>query len=127
MSVTITVPKTTAAGAAAKIEIITKNCTLFTNCIRERDNTQIDNGMSIDIVMPMYNLTEYSDDYSKTSGGLWHWFRDEPFLDNDAIDDFLANSNKSASFKFKTKIVGRTGNGTKNIKIRVPLKYLSNF
>ena len=69
MSVTITVPKTTAAGAAAnnRKNIITKNCTPFTNCIRERSNTQIDNGMGIDIVMPMYNLTEYSDNYSKTS------------------------------------------------------------
>ena len=129
MSVTITVPNTAAAGAAAnnRKNIITKNCTPFTNCIRERNNTQIHNGKGTEIVMPMYNLTEYSDNYSKTSGSLWHWFRDEPFLDNGAIDDFLANSNKSASFKFKTKIVGRTGNGTKNIKIRVPLKYLSNF
>ena len=79
--------------------------------------------------MPMYNLIEYSDNYSKTSGSLWQYYRDEPFLDdNDAIVDFPANNNNSASFKFKTKIAGRIGNnGTKDVKIMVPLKYLSDF
>ena len=78
--------------------------------------------------MPMYYLKEYSDNYSKTSGSLWHYYRYEPFLDNDAIADFSANKNNSALFKFKTKMVGRTGNdGTKNVKTRAPLKYLSNF
>ena len=54
---------------------------------------------------------------------------DEPFLNaNGAIADFLADNNNSALFKFKTKIAGRIGDGgTKNVKIRVPLKYLSNF
>ena len=54
---------------------------------------------------------------------------DKPFLNtNGTIADFPAGNNKIASFKFKTKIAGRTGNdGTKNVKIRVPLKYLSNF
>ena len=44
-----------------------KNCAPFTNCISEINNTQIDNAKDIDIVMPMYNLIEYSDNYSKTS------------------------------------------------------------
>ena len=79
--------------------------------------------------MSMYNLTEYSDNYSKTSESLWQYYRDEPFLDdNAAIANFPADDNKSASIKFKTKIAGRIGNsGTKDVKIRVPLKYLSNF
>ena len=53
--------------------------------------------------MPMYNLIEYSDNYSKTSGSLWQYSRDEPFSDyNDAIADFPAeNNNNSAPFKFK--------------------------
>ena len=74
VSANITVPNTAAAGAAAnnRKNIITKNCTPFTNCIRERNNTQIHNGKGTEIVMPMYNLTEYSDNYSKTSGSLWH-------------------------------------------------------
>ena len=131
MSATITVPNTTAAGAAAdnrKI-IIIKNWTPFTNCISEINNTQIDNVKDIDIVMPiMYNLIEYSNNYSKTSGSLWDYYRDEPFLANDDIADFPADNNNSDSFKFKTKIAGRTGNGgTKNVKTRTPLKYLSNF
>ena len=77
----------------------------------------------------MYNLIEYSDYYSKTSGILWHYYRDEPLLNaNGVIADFLVDNNSSASFKFKTKIAVRIGDdGTKNAKVRVPLKYLSNF
>ena len=45
-----------------------KNFTLFTNCISEIKNTQVDNAKDIDIVMPMYNLIEYSDNYAKTTG-----------------------------------------------------------
>ena len=79
--------------------------------------------------MSMYNLIEYSDNYSKTSGSLWQYYGDEPFIiANGTIADFPADNNNSASFKVKTKIADRTGNnGTKNVKIRVPLKYLSNF
>ena len=79
--------------------------------------------------MPMYNLIEYSDNYSETSGSLWHYYRDKPFLNaNGAIADFPTDTNNSDSFRFKTKIADRTGNDdTKNIKIRLPLEYLSNF
>ena len=79
--------------------------------------------------MPMYNLIEYSDSYSKTSGRLWQYYRDEPFLDNNGdIADFPADKNNNALFKFKTKIAGRIGNnGRKDVKIRVPLKNFSNF
>ena len=96
-----------------------KNCAPFTNCIREINNTQVDYAKDIDIVMPMYNLIKYSDNYAKTSGSLWQYFRDE-------LDDNLANSE---SFKSKIKITGKTpddGN-EKNVEIIVPLKYLSNF
>ena len=48
-----------------------KNCAPLTRCISRINNTEIDNAKDIDIVMPMYNLIEYSDNYSKTSGGLW--------------------------------------------------------
>ena len=50
--------------------VVSKNCAPFTNCIGEINNTQIDNAKDIDIVMPMYNLIEYSDNYAKTSGSL---------------------------------------------------------
>ena len=67
----------------------------------------------------MYNLIEYSDNYAKTSGSLWQYYRDEP-------NDNLANSE---SFKSKIKITGKTPhNGNeKDVEIMVPLKYLSNF
>ena len=51
--------------------VIFKNCAPFTKCISRINNTDIDNAQDIDIVMPMYNLIEYSDNYSKTSGSLW--------------------------------------------------------
>ena len=59
-----------AANNAAK-KVIFKSCAPFTNCISKINKTQIDNAEYIDIVMSMYNLIEYSDNYSKTSGSLW--------------------------------------------------------
>ena len=54
--------------------------------------------------MPVYNLIEYSDSYSKTSGSLWQYQRDEPFLDvNGAIADFPADDNNSARLNLKQK------------------------
>ena len=123
VSATITVPSTAATGAAANNNknMIIKNCAPFTNCTGKKNNTQIDITKDIGIVMHMYNLIE-------CSGGLWHCYRDEPFLDNGAIAGFPANNNNSALFKFKTKIAGKTGNdGTKSVTIRLSLKYLSNF
>ena len=60
--------------------------------------------------MPMYNLIEYSDVYSKTSGSLWQYYRDEPALDNNNnnIIDFPVNDNNSILFKFKQQITGQT-------------------
>ena len=131
VSAIIRISNTAAAGGEAnnRKNITINYCAPCTNCINEINNTQIDNAKDIDIVTPMYNLIEYIDNYSKLSGSLWHYYRDEPFSGaNSAIIHFPANDNNSASFKFKTKIAGRTENdGTKNVKIRVPLKYLSNF
>ena len=100
--------------------VLFKNCTPFINCISEINNAQIDNAKDIDIVMPMYNLIEYSDNYAKTSGNLWQYFRDEP--DDNNIED-------SESFKAKIKITGKTpnNNNEKDVEIMVPLNYLSNF
>ena len=55
-----------------------KNCALFTKCISRINNTDIDNAHDIDTVMPMYNLIEYSDNYSKISGSLWQYYKDIP-------------------------------------------------
>ena len=99
--------------------VIFKNCVPFTKCTSKINDTETDNVQDIDIVMPMYNLIKYSDNYSKTCGSLWRYYKDEP-------NDNLANFE---SFKSKVKITGNTpadGN-TKNVKIIIPLKYLSNF
>ena len=64
--------------------VIFKNCAPFTKCISRINNTDIDNAHDIDIVMPMYNLIEYSDNYSKTSGSLWQYYKDHP---NDSLTD----------------------------------------
>ena len=65
--------------------------------------------------MPMNNLIEYSNAYSKTSGSLWQYYRDEQALDNNGnIIDFPANDNRSISFNFKQEITRQTGNGSKN-------------
>ena len=74
----------------------------------------------------MCNLIEYWNNYSKTSGNLWQFHRDEPTLNiAGELDNFPGNS---ASFKVKQKITGSTRNdGTKAVQIMVPLKYLSNF
>ena len=115
VSGTKTVPSTgTAANPKNRKKNVIKYCAPFTDSISEINNKQRDNDKDIDIVILMYNLIEYSNNYSKTSGVLWQYYRDEPFLNaNGAIDDFPADDNKSASFKFKTKIAGRTGNDGK--------------
>ena len=102
---------------------------LNTNCISKINNTDIDNAKYIDIVMPIYNVIEYSDNYSKTSGSLWQYYKDIPAVNNNGnIADF-DGANATYSFNFKTKITGRTNNdGEINVvEIMVPLKYLSNF
>ena len=128
---TISVNNTAAQGAAANNtnkKVIFKNCAPFTICISEIINTKIENAKDIDIVIPMYNLIECSDNYAKSTGSLWQYCKDIPARnDNDKIIIFDVN-NVTDSFNFKVKFTGQTGNnGTKNVEIMVPLKYLSNF
>ena len=76
----------------------------------------------------MYNLIEYSDSYSKTSGSLWQYFKDIPAVNNNnSMVDFAVN-NLTDSFNFEVKITGQTGNhGKKEVEIMVSLKYISNL
>ena len=78
--------------------VIFKNCASFTDCISEINNTETDNAKDKDVVMPIYNLIEYSDKYSKASGSLFQYYRDEP---ND-------NAANPKSFRPKMKIRGNT-------------------
>ena len=58
--------------------VIFKNCVVFTDCISNIKNTQMDNPKDIDFLIPLYDLIEYSDNYSKSAGSLWQYYIDEP-------------------------------------------------
>ena len=105
-------------------QVAFKNCAPFEKCSTEIDGTLVDEANFINITMPMYNLTEYSDNYFDTSRSLWSFKRDE--IDDEAN---VTNDDNAPSFKYKASNIGNTeNNGTKNgVKIAVPLKYLSNF
>ena len=101
----ITITRAGADAAARQADerdkgVAFKNCAPFTNCISEINNAQVDNAKDIDIIMPMYNLIKYSDNYAKARGSLWQYFTDEP---DDNFDD-------SESIKSKIKITGKTPN-----------------
>ena len=99
-----------------------KNCLPFEKCRTEINETFVDDARHISITIPMYNLIEYSDNYSDTSGSLWQFKRDE-IEDVDLTHDTNHIPNNSSSFKYKSSfITDRNG-----VKIAVPLKYLSNF
>ena len=108
-----TAHKTAADGAAANNtnkKVIFKNCTPFTNRVNETNNTQVDNVKDTDIVMPMYNLLEYSDNYSKISVGLWKYCKDIPAVNNSGNIVEVNGANPTDSFDFKTKRAGQTDN-----------------
>ena len=80
----ITITGTGNDDAATRLDernkgVIFQNCVPFTKCISRENNTDIDNAQDIDIVMSMYKLIEYSDNYSKTSGSLWQYCKDDPY------------------------------------------------
>ena len=107
---TISVNNTAAADAAANNtnkKVILKNCAPFTNCISEINNTQVDNAKDIDIVMPMYNLIEYSDNYAKTTGTLWQYCKDIPAQKNNNEIVIFAEGNLTDSFNFKVKFTAK--------------------
>ena len=113
----------TVAGGNANTKVAFKNCAPFKECRTEINETFVDKTKHINIAMPMYNLIEYSDNYSDTSGSLWQFKRDEIEGDVDLTVDAQHIPNNSSSFKYKSSfITNRNG-----VKIVVPLKYLSNF
>ena len=109
-------------------KVILKNCAPFTDCISKINKIHRDIAKDIDIVMPMYNLIECSDNYLKASGSLWQYCKDIPAVNNGGnIVDFNG-ADATDSFNRKTKITSQTdNNGRIEVEIMVPLKYLSNF
>ena len=116
------------ANDAYDKKLVFKNNAPFISCISKINNTLIDNAEDLDIVMPMYNLIEYSKNYSKTAGSLWSYYKDER---NNGVEGNITYSIKdSKSFNHKTSITGKLeGNNTEkeDVEIIVPLNYLSNF
>ena len=128
----ISVNNNVGAGAALNNigkKVIFKNCAPFTNCISKINNTQIDNAEYIDIVMPMYNLIEYSDNYSKTSGSLWKYCKEIPAVDDDGDIAIFNGANAADSFSFRIMITGQADDDgeIEKVEVMVPLKNLSNL
>ena len=120
----------TATAGNENTKVAFKNCASFRKCVTHKNNEHVDSADNLDITMPMYNLIEYSDNYSNTSGSLWQFKRDESPLNNNVNPDDVSVNN-SSSFKYKSNVF-RSLNAAanevfKNVKIAVPLKYLSNF
>ena len=110
-------------GGDANTKVAFKNCAPFKKCRTEINETFVDDAEHINIAMPMYNLIEYSDNYSDTSGSLWQFKRHEIEGDVDLTVNGNHIPNNSSSFKYKSSsIADRNG-----VKIAVPLKYLRNF
>ena len=117
-----------AAAANANTKLALKNCAPFTKCNLEINDELVDTAENLDITMPMYNLIEYSDNYQDSSATLYQYKRDEPPEDNATAD---LTVNNSSSFKYKLSLLGDAvhsgGVAKRNVKVVVPLKYLSNF
>ena len=141
----------TVTGNRQNRPLILKNNAPFISCITRINGELVEDADDLDIVMPMYNLVEYSKNYRKTIGSLYNYYRNELSDDND--NDNFSNIKvvNSKAFKYKNKIIGNTydfnstilnpaGNarivnpnycannsGKKSIELAIPLKYLGNF
>ena len=131
--------------------VILKNNAPFISCIIRINGELVKDANDLDVVMPMYNLLEYSKNYRKTIGSIYNYYRNE--LDDDADLNNHPNNNvvSSSAFQYKSKLLGNTYNvdstfvpaaggaraanpnyvanrtSTKTISLVVPLKYLCNF
>ena len=117
-----------AAAADGNTRLALKNCAPFTKCNLEINDEHADTAENLDIVMPMYNLIEYSDNYQDSSATLYQYKRDEP-PDGDPIPNLAVDN--SSSFKYKVNLLGNPvldgAIAKRSVKVVVPLKYLSNF
>ena len=120
--------------------LILKNNAPFVSCITRINGELVEDADDLDIVIPMYNLLEYSKNYRKTIGSLYNYYRDE--LSDDADDNNFDNIKvvNSNTFKYKNKIIGNTygvdagadgddvnKNGIQEVELVIPLKYFGNF
>ena len=104
---------------AADAKVFFKNCAPFTKCTIDINDERVVEANNLDVIMPMHNLLENSDNYELSSGSLYQFKRDEiPSKNPDISND------NSTSFKYKSELLE---NQVNNVKIAVPLKYISNF
>ena len=121
-----------ATNAVNATRLALQNCAPFTKCNLEINDEHDDTAENSDIVMPMYNLIEYSDNYQDSSATLYQYKRDEPPEDH-AVADSMADNSDSLKYKIKllgnvTEVAGNAAGVRRlNGKVVVPLKYLSNF
>ena len=120
-----------ATGGDANADVALQNCSPFAKCITVINEEHIDTAEIIDITMPTYNLLEYIDYHSDTSGSLCHFKRDKCPVTNACYPDNII-ANNSALFKYKLSTLGKPtavcNNAVlKGAKIAASLKYPSNF
>ena len=120
------------ADIAADTNVAFKNCASFTTCVTHTNNEHIETAKNLDIIIPMYHLIDYSDNYSDSTGSLCQFKRNESPMNNIGNPLNVALNN-SRSFKYKASLLGkatdidRNDRSLKNIKLVFALKYLSNF
>ena len=139
-TITVTAPDANNVRNKRNRPLILKNNAPFVSCITRINGELIEDADDLDIVMPMYNLLEYSKNYKKTIGSLYNYYRDE--LSDDADDNNFDHIKvvNSHTFKYKNKIIRNTydvhagtqgydvnKNGTQEVELAIPLKYLGNF
>ena len=118
------------AAVAADTNVAFKNCAPSTRCVTHINDEHVETAENLDIIMPMYNFLEYSDNYADSSGSLYQFKRYEsPINDNNPLNVALDNS---TSFKYKASLLGKATDvdnddrSLKNTNLVVPLNYLSN-
>ena len=117
--------------------LILKNNAPFVSCMTKINNEFIEDADDLDIVMPMYNLLEYSENYRKTIGSLSNYYRDELSDDNNPNNFPNTNVVNSSTFNYNNKITGNTYNvaegadvhdanrvGKQDVELAIPLKYV---
>ena len=120
----------TATGGNVNTRVPFKNSPSYAKCITHINDEHVDNADNLDIIMPFYNLIEFSDNYSDTTGSLWQFKRDESPVKNAGNPHDVSKTN-SSSYKIQIKFfkpLTAADNGVfEDVEIAVPLKCLSNF
>ena len=102
-------------GGDSNTDVAFKNCAPFTKCITHINDENLETAENLDIIMPMYNLLEYSENYSDSSGSLYQFKRDEQNAGDDGNIDNV-NKNESSCFKYKASIFGKIVDNANNPK-----------